>query len=268
MTQSARPSQNRYAIDSVTRAITLLKAVAERPALSLEEACALTGVSKSTAFRLLETLQDGGLVERSATGGYRAGVEAVRWSLLLLGRLDVPAQAATDLRQLWLETKESVVLGLLTGTRLVLADILESPAPFRMAEVPGVIVPMHASALGKAIGAYLDERDLRECVGEEPYEAVTDNCATTFLDLSERLAVVRDTGYATEIEEGALGVACVAAPLYKAGEVTGAISIAGPRVRMTDERLAALGPRVREVADLISSRLSPGTAAPPPTRRP
>lgn len=256
-------SARSYTVESVSRAITLLRAVAEHGVLSLDDAAGQAEVSKSTAFRLLETLQGQGLVERLAGGGYCAGTEAVRWSLLLLGRLDAPAVAADDLRTLWLETGETVVLGLLTGQRIVLADILESPSPFRMAEVPGAVAPIHCSALGKAIGSQLDHDRLRLAVGAEPFEAVTPNAATTWAELGRRLELVREVGYATEIEESALGVACVAAPIHQGNDVAGAISVAGPRVRMTDERLAVLGPRVRDVAAGISRRLPPKPRTPP-----
>lgn len=246
-----------YTVEAVSRAVTLMRAVAESGTLTLNDAAALVDVSKSTAFRLLETLQQEGLIERLPGGGYRPGPESVRWGLLLLRRVDAPAVAADDLRTLWLETGETVVLGLLTGVRIVLAEILESPSPFRMAEVPGAIAPLHCSALGKAIGAQLDPDRLRRAVGPEPFEPVTPNAATTWEELERRLSIARDLGYATEIEESALGVACVASTIYQGEQVVGAISVAGPRVRMSDDRLALLGPRVREAAARISRRLAP-----------
>ncbi|MHB8619081.1 MAG: IclR family transcriptional regulator [Chloroflexota bacterium] len=251
---------SRYAVESVSRAIALLRCFAETGSLLLEQAAALTGVSKSTAYRLLDTLQAAGLVERHPNGGYRTGPEAVRWGLLFLGQVKVPSVAADLLRQLWLETRETVVLALLTGSRIVLTEILESPAPFRMAEVPGTVVPLHASALGKAVAAHLDDQSVAEMVGPEPLASLTPNTVGTLRDFERTLRSARERGYADEVEESAIGVACVAAPVFSRGEVAGAIGVAGPRARMSDDRIAELGSKVRAVATEVSRRLSPLTA--------
>lgn len=253
-------AKSRYGIGSVDRSSAVLRALAERDVLSLEQAVAVTGVAKSTAFRLLETLLADGLVERSPSGGYRAGPEFVRWGLLLLGRLDLPKAGAQEMRSLWLETGETVGLAVLSGRGIVLTEILESPAPFRMAELPGTVVPPHSSALGKAVLAHLPDELRGEILGPEPFPVVTPNSPLTLVELEPRLARVRRDGYAVDIGESAVGVACVAAPVFKNGTVAGGISIAAPRVRMADEQLAKYGELARSVADRISQRLSPGAA--------
>jgi IclR family acetate operon transcriptional repressor len=252
-----RVAESKYGVDSVRRALDILRAVAERGSLSLDDAVAVTGSAKSTAFRLLDTLQEAGLVERMPTGGYRPGAESVRWGLLLLGRLDVPNVAAEDLRALWLETGETVGLAMLSGKTIVLTEILESPSPFRMAELPGTVISPHSSALGYAIVANLPPAQAEEVLGLAPYRLVTANSPTSRADVGKRLDQVRSDGYALDIEESATGVACVAAAVFKHGQVAGGISIAGPRVRMSDQRLAGLGKRVAAVAVGVSRRLSP-----------
>lgn len=246
----------RYRVDSVTRAVAVLQNLLERRSLSLDDVAALTSVSKSTAFRLLTTLQNAGLVERITGGGYRTGQEFVRWGLLMWGQLDVPSAAAGDLREIWLETRETVGLGLVSGMSVVLAEILESPSPFRIAEVVGTVVPMHSSALGHAISAYLPTEELARHLGQEPYPVITPTSPLHFVDLQRWLDRVARDGYALDNEMSSLGVACVAAPIFMRGAVAGAVSVAGPRLRMTDERLAELGPRVAQVAQRISGRLS------------
>ncbi len=250
-------TESRYGVDSVRRALDILRAVAERGSLSLEDAVGVTGSAKSTAFRLLDTLQEAGLVERMPAGGYRPGPESVRWGLLLLGRLDVPNVAAEDLRALWLETGETVGLAMLTGNTIVLTEILESPSPFRMAEHLGTIISPHSSALGYAIVAHLLPAVADDVLGPDPFEPITANSPITRADLGKRLNQVRVEGYAVDVEESATGVACVAAAVFSHGRVAGGISVAGPRVRMSDQRLAQLGQLVANVAGGISRRLSP-----------
>ena len=254
-------TQSRYGIGSVNRSLAVLRAVAERGGVTLEQAAEVTGTARSTAFRLLDTLLADGLVERNPSGGYRTGPEFVRWSLLLLGRLDLPNAAAQEMRSLWLETGETVGLAILSGTSVVLTEILESPAPFRMAELPGTVVPSHSSALGFAVLAHVPAEQIPDFVGPEPFPRVTSRSPATVRELEARLARVREEGYATDVEESALGVGCVAAPILWNGRVAGGISVAGPRVRMTDDQLLAHGRLTLRVAARISQRLSPKRAS-------
>lgn len=250
-------TKNRYEVESVRRGLDLLRVLVEQGSLSLEQAIKITDTAKSTAFRLLETLQGAGLVERTPIGGYVLGPEALRWAFLLIGRLDGPAVASEDLQSLCLDTKETVGFAMMTSKTIILAEIFESPAPFRMAEVPGTVVCPHASAVGKAILAHIPQLEREAFLGEEPYQQITPNSLTTLSEFDLGLEKVYKEGYAIEIEESILGVACVAAPVFRLGNIFGGISIAGPRIRMTDERLAQLGAKVAETAKHVSQRLSP-----------
>ena len=172
--RSARQRQaERYSIGAVENALTLLGAIADRDVLGLGDAAEIAGVSKSTAYRLLATLEVAGLAERLPESGYRAGVEAIRWASRLLAGLDVRTVALPSLRQLREETGETVNLALLRETSLVYVEILESPAAFRMADVPGSTVPIHATALGKAVAVHLEPQLLATILGPEPYERFT-----------------------------------------------------------------------------------------------
>ena len=254
-----RPSRQqragRYTIDAVANALAIVGAIASREVLGLGEAAEVAGVSKSTAYRLLATLEAAGLVERLPEGGYRAGIEAVRWASQLLGQLDVRRVAAPTLRQLRDETGETVNLAILRESSLVYVDILESPAAFRMADVPGAIAPIHATALGKAVAVHLDPVRLAAILGPEPYEELTPNTARTWHDLSARLAQARTSGYAVDLEEAAAGVVCVAAPILLRDQVAGAVSVSAPRARMSDERIGEVGALVLDATFRIAERL-------------
>jgi hypothetical protein len=103
--RSARQQQaERYSIGAVENALVLLRAIAEQDVLGLGEAAELAGVSKSTAYRLLATLEVAGLAERLPESGYRAGVEAMRWASRLLAGLDVRTVALPALKRLRDET--------------------------------------------------------------------------------------------------------------------------------------------------------------------
>ncbi len=256
--RSARQRQaERYSIGAVENALALLGAIAERDVLGLGEAAEIAGVSKSTAYRLLATLEVAGLAERLPESGYRAGVEAIRWASRLLAGLDVRTVALPSLRRLRDETGETVNLALLRDSSLVYVEILESPAAFRMADVPGSVVPIHATALGKAVAVHLEPQRLAAILGPEPYERFTAATPTTWQAFNASLAPTRTTGYGVDMEEVSAGVACVGAAVLDGGRVVGALSVSAPRARMTDARIEDVGRRLVAVAAEVSMRLAP-----------
>ncbi len=248
---------SRYAVAVVDNAIRLLAALGEREALSLAEAALLAGVSKSSAFRLLATLEGAGFAERLPHGGYRAGAAAVGWAGRLLGRLDERTLARPILERLREETGETVNFALLRHERLVYVEILESPAALRIVDVAGDPAPLHATALGKAVAAHLPEERLAALLGAEPYARLTDRTITTWKKLRPQIARARACGFASEVEESLPGAACVAAAIVAGDRVLGGVSVTGPRARLDATRIAACGARVRIAAAEIAARLAP-----------
>ena len=247
----------RYSIGAVENALVLLRALADEDVLGLGEAADLAGVSKSTAYRLLATLEVAGLAERLPESGYRAGVEAIRWASRLLAGLDVRTVALPALKRLREETGETVNLAILRDSSLVYVEILESPAAFRMADVPGSVVPIHATALGKAIAVHLEPQRLATVLGPEPYERFTAKTPTTWQAFNASLAPTRASGYGVDLEEVSIGVACVGAAVLDGRGVVGAMSVSAPRARMTDARIDEVGQRLVAVAAEVSQRLAP-----------
>jgi IclR family acetate operon transcriptional repressor len=245
----------RYSIGAVDNALALLGALADRDVLGLSEAAEIAGVSKSTAYRLLATLEVAGLAERLPESGYRAGVEAIRWASRLLAGLDVRTVAMPTLRRLRDETGETVNLAILRESSLVYVEILESPAAFRMADTPGTLAPVHASALGQAIALHLEPQRLAALLGPEPYTRYTSNTPTSWEALNAKLAESRARGYTVDLEAVSTGVACVGAAIFEGGRVVGAVSLSSPRARMPDARIEEVGKLLVSAARGISERL-------------
>jgi IclR family transcriptional regulator, KDG regulon repressor len=266
------PSPSRYTIEAVANALSILDAIADREVLGLAEAADIAGVSKSTAYRLLTTMEGASLVERLPAGGYRAGVGAVRWATNLLAQLDVRTAALPILRWLRDETGETVNLALLREASLVYVEVVESTEAFRMAELPGSVAPIHATALGKAVAIRLEPTRLAALLGPEPYQRLNERTHTTWQELARDLEGVRLRGYSLDLEETELGVVCVAAPIVVADEVAGAISISAPRARLDDGRIKQVGVLLVEATQRIAVRLAPSATVRPgstkPTSRP
>jgi len=247
----------RYSVNAVTSAMAVFGAVVAEGNIGLDTAASIAKVSRSTAYRLVVTLAELGLVEKSPNGGYQPGPLAYQWAGKLLRQLDVRSIARPTMRLLRDETGESVNLALLTDSDLVYVDSLESPGLLRTVEEVGTSVPVHAAAIGKAVAAHLDPQSLSKLLPPEPYPSLGPGTVKYWEQLNDHLQMVRSQGFALDVEEVEGGVVCVAAPIVVGSRVVGAISLSGPRTRVSDQRRTELGERVSESAQEVSSLLEP-----------
>lgn len=213
-------------------------------------------LSPSTAFRLLETLEQAGFVRQNpATDKYTIGIKAVQLGIAALGSLDLTAVAPPRLRALVSETGESAFLAVRDDTEIVYLLKEEGKYSIRTTAILGSRRPLHCTGLGKSFLATMPPADVEALLRRVGMPALTKNTITDLAVLWEELAHVRVRGYAVDREEVEEGLACVAAPIrdYR-GVTVAAVSMAGPsgRVLPHEERF---GRRVAATAMEISAAL-------------
>jgi DNA-binding IclR family transcriptional regulator len=242
---------------SIRRAIDLIRRSAEHP-LSLTEAADVLGVHKSTALRILQTLESARFVRRTGAGTYVLGSGLIELSELALGSMDLRQFAAAHLRALQRETSHTVHLAQLTGDEIIYIDKVDSPA-FDAVKLPsrvGRAVSIYASAVGKTILAYLPAEERDRLLSHVVFERFTD---TTFADhesLEAELVRIRENGWATDNGEHDAYVMCVAAPIRDSrGQVIAAASITAIEVIANLDQLKSNLPRLLETANRISCEL-------------
>ena len=121
---------------------------------------------------------------------------------------------------------------------------------------PGTRSPFHASGIGKAILAHLGPDRVAAIIGRTGLQSFTDKTLSRAAELAADLAEIRARGWSVDDEERYPGMRCVAAAIFNEfGEPVGGVSISGPTVRVTPERLAAIGPEVREAAAAITKMI-------------
>lgn len=112
--------------------------------------------------------------------------------------------------------------------------------------------PLHVTASGKAVLAFLPETRVREIIAEHGLEQYTGNTIISEEELMDELSTIREQGYAINDEEEIEGFRAVAAPIQAAGGVVGSLSISGPATVFSGRYLNdELPERVRNVADFI-----------------
>lgn len=242
---------------SVVKAFSILDALASKgkDGASLTEIAEHLQVSKSTAHRYLTTLERLGTVEHDERDRFRLGIKLVELAGVILRNNDLRNQSEAILNELAAQTQETIHLGVPSETEVVYIAKIDSSHSIQMRSSIGGRVPMHCTALGKAILAYAPST-LVEQVIHQGLTRRTPRTITSPETLRAELERVRAQGFSVDLEENEAGVCCVGAPVFNHdGKVIGAISISGPAQRLIYERCIELGPLVREAAQRVSRRM-------------
>ena len=244
---------------SIGKAATLLRALLEDESvrgLRLVDLVQRCGLEKSTVHRVLAALMAEGLVDHDAESErYRLGIKFVEFGMAVLRRLDVRTEALPVLARLVAAAEETVHLGTRAGVEVIYLEKVEGPHAIQMRSRVGERMPLHSTGIGKAMLAYLSEEEVAGVI-RQGLSARTEHTITTPEALRTDLQRIRTRGYSTDLEENEVGVRCVGAPVFDHNiRVVGAISIAGPAYRVSEERLHELAQLVTEAAQETSRRL-------------
>jgi IclR family transcriptional regulator, KDG regulon repressor len=231
--------------------------------IGVNELARLVGMHKSTVSRLCATLENAGYLERDpGTGRFRLGARIYQLAGSSTSTTDVRVVARPVMLDLVQSSSETATLGVREGGDIVTIDVVDGLNHMRMATRVGMRTQLHASAVAKAILAWMPESEVDDLLRDWPMVALTPNTVTDGSALKQRLAEVRERGFAFDNEELEVGLRCVAAPIRDPhGRVVAGISISGPRHRMTEEAMQRYGPLVREAGEKISARLGTPPAA-------
>lgn len=246
-------------VQAVDRALAILETLArEGSPMMLSAISAEVKLNISTVHRLLNALAAHGLVEQEPyQGRYRLGIRAFEIGNRALYSLDIRSIARPALHQLVDDFNETANLAILDKYEVVYIDQVESSNIIKMLARPGTRAPAYCTGAGKALLAYLSEKQLNTFFNEVPLYPYT---ATTIVDpvhLREELQQIRRHGFALDHGEREEGVRCVAAPIFNhENRVIAAISVAGPANRMPPDMMAGkLATAVVQVALQIGRHL-------------
>jgi DNA-binding IclR family transcriptional regulator len=243
-------------IQAVDRAAGLLKTVADsRQPLTVVELAAATGLNRSTAWRLLATLEQHGLVERDpVTQRYSVGYAILQ--MAAGGDYDALVRRARPaVERLANETGETASLAVAKRFDLVYVDQVEAPQVMSPNWL-GRAAPLHATSSGKAFLAWLPSEERVALLTPARLKRYTPTTITTRAELESELEAVRRDRYAVcigELEETLYGAS--AAVLNERERPVAIISVWGPEHRLPRERLPEIGERAVRAADEIKSLL-------------
>ncbi|WP_407495772.1 IclR family transcriptional regulator [Pseudooceanicola sp. MF1-13] len=246
------------------RAILVIEILADEPnGLPFGILCKRLGLPKGSVHPLVNTMIAAGYLERSPVD------ERLRITMRLpsLGFRYLQSTGLVDVCQPILqryadEVGELVQLGVVTGEKIVFAAWAQGKKEgLQYTPARGRNVPLHGTATGMAWLASLDEHEAIRILGKTgfgtPDATFTPNTASTYPEILEKLRLTRERGYGLSLEESSLGLnACAvpfSAPSDPEGKVVGAIGMAGPNFRLTEEYIAEMMPLLNDAATEMSN---------------
>jgi len=240
--EPAPPSgERRGTIRSVERAARILKVLGTGTSrMGVTEIAERLGLAKGTAYGLLRTLEAQELVEQDPeTDKYRLGAAMLQLGNAFLDNHELRARSLLWADSLASRVGDAVRVGVLHGQSvLIVHHVFRPDNSVQILEV-GASIPWNASALGKAIAAFLPEPSRRALLAAE-LVPLTGRTVTDPAMLEASLAIVADEGAAFEDEEAIVGEAEIAAPVFDdMGHSVGAIGVVGPVERLVVEGRAA-----------------------------
>jgi IclR family transcriptional regulator, acetate operon repressor len=254
-----KPSENAApsSVQVLDRSLKLLELVAEAEGAVLTDLAEQSGMAPSTVHRLLTSLAQHGMVTHDGeTGAWTIGVKAFEIGTAYLRFRKLGTISRRFLKQLMDECGETANIAIEDDGDVVFISQVESHAPMRAFFRPGRRGPIHASGIGKAILSTWTDEQIEALLSGKPLQHFTGKTRDSLPKLLGDIAEIRARGWSTDDEEHTLGMRCVAAPIFdEYGEAVAGISISGPAVRLPDEKIAAIGPLIKSVAEALTKAM-------------
>jgi len=241
-------------VQSLDRALGLLRMLGEVSGLTLSDLAARSGQAPATVYRALMTLQAHGMAEVEEPGQlWHVGGGAFRIGSAFLRRTKVVERARQPMEALMRATGETANLGVENGDLVLFLSQVETHEAIRAFFPPGTKGPMHVSGIGKALLAWYPAAKVAGILARQGLAKFTSLSITAETALLRDLTRTRERGYAVDDQERAEGMRCIAAPVFNAyGEPVAGLSVSGPAFRVSLSDAGRLGALVRDAADVVT----------------
>jgi DNA-binding IclR family transcriptional regulator len=257
-------SETAWGSSSLGRALDLLEVIADGPeeGMTASQLANATGMNRVTVHRTLATFKSRALVRQAQPRApYRLGFRLLELAERVVTELELARTGKPILEELCRQSGETCHLGVLDGTEIVYVAKMESPQAMRLVSRVGSRVPLHSTALGKAILATMDWVEAEKLLASTDLVPRTDSTLVTLPDLQADLGAIQARNYAIDFAENEAGVNCVACAIPSPlSRPAAAVSISGPSGRVPESRFPELGRLAVSAAAKLADSLQGGSA--------
>ncbi len=218
---------------SIGRVFAILAAVGESGQTGISELSQRLGMSKTTVHRVMQTLKALGYVTQEVeTERYRLTIRLFELGAKALESVDLVREADVEMRRIAQATREAVHLGAFDEDSIIYIHKIDADYGLRMQSRIGRRNPLHSTAIGKVLLAWMDPADAREVLSHVEFRKSTPKTLSSAEAVLSILPHVREQGYGEDNEEQEEGLRCLAVPVFdRFGRVIAGLSISFPTMR-------------------------------------
>ena len=258
MMRSGKRNPALESVPGLARGLEVLEYLSLHPqGKTQREIAEAVGLPAASASRITLLLEAADYLWRDPdTKAFRLSMKMLMVGQRALFDVDVVGLALPQMRAIRDALNDTVVLGVLHETEVVVIDSVPGRNAFRYALDPGYRFDLHTSSPGKAILACLPDDECRALVSRLRFTRYTKNSITSAKAYMRELAEVREKGYAVDRGEKLDGIYCVGAAIRdRNGYPVAAIWITGPSQNCPPSRFSAIGAKIAAAAQVVSGRL-------------
>lgn len=206
--------KEKYWVPALERADDIITTIAKNPKkLKLMELSEKTKINKSSLFSLLNTLDALGWIYKEANQTYSLGPKLGFFSAKYTQQFDLTKYFEREADKVVMKINETIQLSIRQGKKIVYIAKKESSQRVRIVSEPGMTLPAHATAMGKALLSELSDHKLLEMYENKKFEKITNNTVDNINQLLDQVNYCRKEGYIVEHQETIEGFTCIAAPI-------------------------------------------------------
>lgn len=258
MNKKTKSVSDTRTVRAVERALDLLELLmSSQGPMNLAEISEQSNLHPSTAHRLLATLDKRDFVQQDEnTKLYELGTKFMFPAVSMQSYQMLRNLAKPILQQIADRSGEGASFSVRSGNHAMPIAKISSGRTLDISLQNGALLPIHATAVGKAILSMLPGNEVRDIIEKEGMAPSTVNTITDFQKLMTILKEARNAGYATDYEEWEIGIRCIAVPVLASdGNVIGAIGVSGPAGRLTPGEMYRIADVIKTGGCMLSEKL-------------
>ncbi|PIC62947.1 IclR family transcriptional regulator [Sporosarcina sp. P13] len=241
---------------TVVRSLDILNLFIDHPALTFQEIIELSGIPKSSVYRMLTSLEEMMFLEKGADSKYRLGLLFLKYGNLVSKRLDIRKIAYPIMEALHYDVKEAINLIVQQGDAAIYIEKIDTYQKVRLYTAVGRNSPLYAGACSRVILSHLTDNEIEKYLDSVEIKQLAKGTITDRDELLVSIQDARKNGYTISHSELENFTSSIAAPIYDfSGEVVAGISIAGIEANYSEDNIGNLIPKVKGAALEISRQL-------------
>jgi DNA-binding IclR family transcriptional regulator len=258
-TKSSPVRDSGFSTPSLDRALAVLRCLGGASVgLTLSEISERLGLSVNFVYRVTQSLVAHGYVVRDAGKRFSIGAQMLELCQPVVDDVPLTETALPAMRWLSEQTGEAAHLGIISGCEGIVLERVIGRALIKFYVERGTRFPLHTSGPGKAMLAFMPDHQRDAIIAGMKFERFHPWTISNRKDFLRCLNEVRALGFAFDAGEHLEGHHCLGAPILgRDGDAIASLWISAPSQRLSEERMRAIAPTVKQAGDMVSRSLNP-----------